>query len=40
VYLVNAALPRSGSVQVIKQKRNADQSVGEIEFTFHPPARH
>ena len=37
VYLVNAALPRSGSVQVTKQKRNADQSVGEIEFTFHLP---
>ena len=40
VYLVNAALPRSDSVQVTRQKRNADQSVGEIEFTFHPPARH
>lgn len=37
VYLVNAALPRSGSVQVTRQSRNADQSVGEIEFTFHPP---
>jgi hypothetical protein len=39
VYLINAALPRSGSVQVTQQKRNADQSVGEIEFTFRPPAR-
>lgn len=39
VYLINAALPRSGSVQVIQQKRNADQSVGEIKFTFHPSAR-
>ena len=34
VYLVNAALPRSGSVQVTRQKRNANQSMGEIEFTF------
>jgi hypothetical protein len=40
VYLFNAALPRSGSVEITKQKRNDDQSVGEIEFTFHPPARH
>lgn len=37
VYLVNAALPRSDSVQVTRQSRNADQSVGEIEFTLHPP---
>ena len=33
VYLVNAALPRSGAVQVTRQKRNANQSLGEIEFT-------
>jgi hypothetical protein len=40
VYLINAALPRSDSVQVTRQKRNADQSVGEIEFAvLHPPAR-
>jgi hypothetical protein len=32
-YLINAALRRSGSVQVTRQKRNADQSVSEIEFT-------
>ena len=38
VYLVNTALPRSDSVQVTRQSRNADQSVGEIEFTLHPPA--
>jgi hypothetical protein len=34
VYLVNAALPRVGSVQITRQERNADQSVGEIEFSF------
>ena len=39
VYLFNAALPRSGSVQITTQTRNDDQSVGEIAFTFHPPAR-
>ncbi len=39
VYLVNAALPKSGSIQVTGQKRNADQSVGEIEFTVHPDGR-
>ena len=33
VYLVNAALPKSGAVQVTGQKRNANQSLGEIEFT-------
>lgn len=36
VYLVNAALPRSGSVQIVKQERNANQSVGKIEFSVHP----
>jgi len=36
VYLLNAALPRSGSVQVTRQTRNANQSVGEIDFTVHP----
>lgn len=34
VYLVNAALPRYGSVQIIRQERNDDQSVGEIEFSL------
>jgi hypothetical protein len=33
VYLVNAALPRSGAIQITSQKRNAGQSLGEIEFT-------
>jgi hypothetical protein len=38
VYLFNAALPRSGSVQITRQKRNEDQSLGEIEFNFDRPA--
>jgi hypothetical protein len=32
VYLFNAALPKSGSVQITRQKRNKTQSAGEIEF--------
>jgi hypothetical protein len=36
VYLVNAAQPASGSVQIIKQTRNENQSSGEIEFGFRP----
>lgn len=32
VYLINAALPRYSAVQITGQNRNADQSVGEIEF--------
>jgi hypothetical protein len=38
-YLVNAAQPASGSVQIIKQTRNENQSAGEIEFTFQPPPK-
>jgi hypothetical protein len=34
VYLFNAALPRSSSIEIARQKRNDDQSVGEIEFTL------
>jgi hypothetical protein len=34
VYLFNAAQPRSGSVHIIRQKRNEQQSTGEIEFTI------
>ena len=37
VYLFNAAKPKSSSVQVTRQNRNNDQSVGEIEFTTTPP---
>jgi hypothetical protein len=39
VYLLNAAQPASGSVQIIKQTRNEIQSTGEIEFTFQPPPK-
>jgi hypothetical protein len=36
VYLINAAKPRLDAVQITGQKRNTNQSIGEIEFTFHP----
>ena len=36
VYLINAAQPRFATVQITRQKRNQNQSAGEIEFTFHP----
>ncbi len=32
VYLFNAAQPKSASIQITGQKRNKDQSTGEIEF--------
>jgi hypothetical protein len=35
-YLLNAALPKSAKVQITRQKRNDNQSSGEIEFTFRP----
>jgi hypothetical protein len=34
VYLFNAALPRSGLVQITRQRRNRNQSTGEIQFTI------
>jgi hypothetical protein len=34
VYLINAVQPRLATIQVTRQKRNENQSVGEIEFTF------
>ncbi|MEO5912891.1 MAG: hypothetical protein ABIS50_01575 [Luteolibacter sp.] len=37
VYLFNAALPKSKPVEIIRQKRNRNQSTGEIEFTYQPP---
>jgi len=37
-YLFNAARPASDSVRITRQKRNDDQSTGEIEFTFEAPA--
>ena len=32
VYLINAAQPRFATVQITSQKRNVNQSAGEIEF--------
>ena len=40
VYLFNAAHPRSASIQIARQNRNANQSTGEIEFAYEPPASH
>ena len=37
VYLINAAQPRFATVQITRQKRNENQSAGEIEFTSVPP---
>ena len=36
VYLINAVQPRFPTVQITMQKRNQNQSTGEIEFTFDP----
>ena len=36
VYLINAAQPMFATVRITRQKRNQNQSAGEIEFTFHP----
>jgi hypothetical protein len=36
VYLVNAAKPQSGLVQITRQTRNKQQSTGEIEFVISP----
>ncbi len=36
VYLINAAQPRFATVRITRQKRNENQSAGEIGFTFHP----
>jgi hypothetical protein len=35
VYLINATQPKFATVQITKQKRNQNQSAGEIEFTLH-----
>ena len=35
VYLINATQPRFAAVQITRQKRNENQSSGEIEFNFH-----
>ena len=34
VYLINAAQPKSSLVQITKQRRNKEQSTGEIEFVI------
>jgi hypothetical protein len=36
VYLFNAAVPKSRSIEIARQRRNDDQSVGEIRFSFAP----
>jgi hypothetical protein len=36
VYLINASPPRLATVQITRQKRNKNQSTGEMEFGFHP----
>jgi hypothetical protein len=36
VYLINAAMPQSASIQIAKQIRNENQSMGEIQFTYRP----
>ena len=36
VYLINAVQPKFATVQITRQKRNVNQSAGEIEFTFQP----
>ena len=38
VYLINAAQPKFATVQITRQKRNENQSAGEIEFTFRGSA--
>ena len=37
VYLLNAAQPSSGAIEIARQRRNDNQSAGAIEFAFHPP---
>jgi hypothetical protein len=39
VYLFNAARPASPAIAIARQRRNDDQSIGEIEFTLTPRAR-
>jgi hypothetical protein len=36
VYLLNAAQPKSGTIQILAQNRNPTQAKGEIAFTFRP----
>ena len=39
VYLVNAAQPKSGSVNILRQIRSQNQSTAEVEFTLQQPAK-
>jgi hypothetical protein len=39
IYIFNVAPPKSSLVQISRQKRNHNQSLGEIEFTFDPSGR-
>jgi hypothetical protein len=39
VYLINAAQPKTRTIQITSQKRSDNQEAGEIEFTFHPSER-
>ena len=36
-YLINAALPKSNTIRILAQKRNPNQSMTEIDFTYQPP---
>jgi hypothetical protein len=36
VYLFNAGKSKSASIEITRQIRNETQSLGEIEFSFHP----
>jgi len=38
-YLLNAAQPKSPALQITAQKRNYNQSTGEIEFTVQAPPK-
>lgn len=40
VYLLNAARPKCAAIRITRQKRNRNQSSGEIDFSFQPlPSR-
>ncbi|WP_395745429.1 hypothetical protein [Prosthecobacter sp.] len=38
VYLINAAKPKTATIQINRQTRIENQSAGEIAYTFQPPA--
>jgi hypothetical protein len=38
-YLFNAAQTGNASVRILAQKRNENQSTGEINFDYHPPPK-